>query len=91
MAKKTKTKSIKNKSVSNVDPHKPVTAVTLFQVLREILQDPTLGITALQQPVLMYSDEECNDIGKLWEIKVNKKGQLILRPADAHPNEDLED
>lgn len=53
--------------------------------LRALLNDIPEKLT--NKPVLMYSDEEGNSIGKLYAVEVKKDGQVTLTPADAETPE----
>jgi len=63
------------KSLSRKD-NNPLTADELKRVLNNIPEDIKI------KPVLMYSDEEGNSIGKLYQIDITTDG-VILTPADA--------
>jgi hypothetical protein len=76
-----KKSSLKNKTLTNPVSGKPMTALMLLQALHSILKDPTLGPAALAKPIQMYSDEEGNGLYQLWQVDIDKTGQVSLLPA----------
>lgn len=62
--------------------NKPLTLRELKAILNKVK-----GTLALDRPVLMSSDEEGNDILKLWGVEIEDKGgQVTLWPAHDYSN-----
>jgi hypothetical protein len=74
-----KTSSLKNKTISAPD-NTPMTGMMLLQSLAKMYHDPELK-PALEKPITMSSDEEGNDMLKLWQMDVSKTGAITLWPA----------
>lgn len=58
----------------------PFTVAELKDLLNKIPAAKT------NKPVLMYSDEEGNMIGKLYAVDISSSGSVTLIPADAKDN-----
>jgi hypothetical protein len=70
--------TILNKSLQHPTQGQPLTARGLLNTLIKIYKEKP---KALNLPVIMSTDEEGNDMLKLYCIEVDKKGQVTLWPA----------
>ena len=75
-----KIKSVLGQSFSRRD-NKPMTLYDLIGVANAINRDPAVERSIFEEPVIVSSDEEGNEMLNLWAIDVSKTGQITLWPA----------
>jgi hypothetical protein len=71
------------KSISRPDS-KGMTVRDLFSFLTQVSYDPKMVAAKWDQPIVMSSDEEGNEMLSLAMIEVSKSGKITLYPAQIY-------